>query len=487
MLLALLGAGLGLAVAFACQRLIVTIDPSTLPRVSDLHLSAPVLAFTLVLAVVTAAIFGLAPAMQMARVGPGGALADGSRGSVDAMRSRTRSVLVVAQVAIAVVLVVAAGLLIRTFVSLTRVPSGLQADHVLTLRLSPPPATYVSQADIARFFDAFLERVRALPGVRMAGATSGLPLADPSGDWSFDIQGRPFSPGRRHSGAADWYAVTPGYFDTLRVPLISGRLPFAGDDAGAGDNRVMFLNETAARQFFPGGDPIGHRLKLAGLNQPWRTVAGIVGDMHHRGLATAVPAEMFIPLAQFKHFSATGQARGLTVVIRTDMDPIALVTPVRTALRGLDPEIPPARIRDMESVVATSVADRRLNMVLMASFGALALTLAAIGVYGVMAYQVVKRTREMGVRLALGASADAVRALVIADGMRLVGLGLACGLGLSLAAGGLIQHLLFATDARDVTTLTVAACVLAAAGFVACVIPARRATRVDPMMALRAE
>ena len=486
MLLAGIGAALGLAVAVACQRLVVTIDPSTLPRVSDLSLNAPVLAFTLGLAALTAGVFGLVPALQMARMGPGGTLGGGARGSVDG-RSRTRSILVVAQVAVAAVLVVAAGLLIRTFVSLTSVPSGLQADHVLTLRLSPPPATYASQADIGRFFDRFLERVRALPGVRLAGATSALPLSEASGDWSFDIEGRPFSPGRRHSGAADWYTVTPGYFETLRVTLVKGRLPAAGDDERAGEGRAIFLNESAARQFFPSADPIGHRLKLSGDNQPWRTVAGIVGDLHQRGLGSAVRPEMFIPLAQFKHFSATGQARGLTVVIRTDADPIALVPAVRGALRAIDPEIPPARIRDMPAVVAASVADTRLNMVLMASFGTLALTLAAIGVYGVMAYQVVKRTREMGVRLALGASADSVRTLVVLDGMRLVATGLAVGLGIAVASGGLIQHLLFGTGARDLPTLIVAATVLAAAGFIACVIPARRATRVDPMLALRSE
>ena len=196
---------------------------------------------------------------------------------------------------------------------------------------------------------------------------------------------------------------------------------------------------------------------------------------------------MFIPLGQFKHFTATGQARGITIAIRTDTEPSALVPQVRAALRALDPEIPPARIRDMTTVVASSVADRRLNMVLMTAFGALALTLAAIGVYGVMAYQVVTRTREMGVRLALGASPERVRALVVGDGMRLIGIGLACGLGIAVLSGGLIQHLLFGTHARDVPTFAVAACVLVAAGFVATVIPARRATQVDPMIALRSE
>ena len=484
LLLALTGAAAGLGIAALCQRLVVTIAPSTLPRVSDLQLSVPVLAFTFALAVATACVFGLIPAVQLAGAGRQHAVDPGSRGSVDAMRSRTRSVLIVAQVAVALVLVVGAGLLIRTFVALTRVPSGLQPDHVLTLRLSPPPATYRSQRDISRFFEAYLTRVRDLPAVRSAGASTGLPLANASGDWSFDIEGRPFAPGRRHSAAADWYTITPGYFESLRVPLVRGRLPAAIDQADS-PQPAIFLNETAARQFFPADDAVGHRVKLTGRDQPWRTIAGIVGDVRHRGLGSPVQPELFIPLAQFKHFSDTGQARGLTVVLRTDVDPLALVPAVRAALRELDPEIPPAQIRDMPAVVATSVADQRLNMILMASFGALALALAAIGVYGVMAYQVVTRTREMGVRLALGATPQSVRALIVADGMTLVAIGVVCGLGASIAAGGVVRHLLFGVDPHDPMTLAAAVGAIVSAGFLACIVPARRATRVDPCVALR--
>ena len=484
LLLALSGAALGIAVAAACQQLVVSIAPSTLPRMSDVRLDPPVLVFTFVLAIGTACVFGLIPALQLARAGRG--VDPGSRGSVDAIRSRTRGALIVAQVAVALVLVVGAGLLIRTFVALTKVPSGVQPDHVLTLRLSPPPAAYPSQSDIGRFFDAYLERLRALPAVRTAGASSGLPLANVSGDWSFDIEGRPFAPGRRHSGAADWYTVTAGYFESLRIPLVKGRFPAAQDDATAREPAI-FLNETAARQFFPQGEAVGHRIKLSGRDQPWRTIAGIVGDVRHRGLGSPVQPEMFIPLAQFKHFSETGQARGLTLVVRTEIDPIALVPEVRGALRALDPEIPAAQIRDMPAVVAASVADRRLNMLLMASFGVLALTLAGIGVYGVMAYQVVKRTREVGVRLALGATPDAVRSLIVADGMKLVAVGVACGLGVALAGGGLVRHLLFGVEPHDAATLGGAVVVIAGAGFAACVIPALRATRVDPSVALRLE
>jgi predicted permease len=462
--LAVTGAIAGLGVAALCQRLVVGIDPSTLPRVADLRLSVPVLLFTCGLALVTAIAFGLLPAIQLAQEGGRSALAGGSRGVVSSIRSRTRGLLGIAQVAVAVVLVVAAGLLIRTFVNVMRTPSGLVADHVLTLRLSPPPASYASQADIGRFFDAFLERVRALPGARSAGASTGLPLANISGDWSVDIEGRPVMPGRRHSGAADWYTITPGYFETLRVPLVKGRFPAASDGARSAEPAI-FLNETAARQLFPNGDAVGHRLLLTGRDQPWRTIAGVVGDVRQRGLATPAAAQMFIPLSQFRHFSPTGQARGLTIVIRTENEPLHMVSLVRSALRSLDPEMPAAQVRDMPAVVAASVADRRLNMVLMASFGALALTLAAIGIYGLMAYQVVQRTREMGVRLALGASPASVRALVVRDGMRLVTIGLAMGAAGAIALGRFVSHLLFGVEAQDVATLAAASALLAAVGF----------------------
>jgi putative ABC transport system permease protein len=481
--LSVAGAALGLLVAVWCRRLVLAIDPSTLPRVADMTLDVPVLAFTAGLAITTGLVFGLMPALQVSRVSISDAIASGGRGSAGGTRARVRAALVVGQVGVAVVLLVGAGLLTRSFVNLTRVPSGLDAEGVLTLRVSPPPARYASQHDVNAFFSAFLVRVRALPGVGVAGAATGLPLAVASGDWSFDVEGRPLE-GRRHSAAADWFAVTPGYFESLRIQLVEGRLPGSTDREAAAP--AIFLNQAAARQVFPGGRAIGQRLRLSGPDQPWRTIAGIVGDVHHRGLDRPVRPEMFIPLDQFKHFSVA-QARSLTLVIRTTLDPLALAGPVRASLRAIDPEVPASQVRDMEEVVSRSVADRRLNTVLMGAFGALALALAAIGLYGVMAYQVLQRTREMGVRLALGASPDSVLRLVVSQGMRLVAAGLALGIAAAAALGGWMRTLLYEVPPSDGPTLAGVALLLMAVGGVACLMPARRATRVDPLVALRAE
>ena len=479
------GAALGLLVATACQRLVLMVDPSTLPRVADMQLNVPVLAFTVAIAAGSGLLFGLVPAVQISRDSVIDAMAAGRRGATDGMRGRLRAALVVAQVAVAVALLIAAGLVVRSFVNLVRVPSGLRADHVLTMRVSLPLARYPAQQDVGAFFNRLLDRIRTLPGAELAGAATGLPLSIGSGDWSFDVEGRAIE-GRRHFGAADWYAVTPGYFESLGITLVGGRFPAASDEAAAGAPAI-FLNQTAARSFFPAGDAIGQRLKVTGGDQPWRTVAGIVGDVRHRGLDRPARPEMFFPLAQFKHFSPTAQARALTIVVRTATEPMALAPALRAALREQDAEAPAAQVRDMVSVVSTSVADRRLTTLLMGGFGALALLVAAIGIYGVMAYHVVQRTREMGVRLALGASPDDVLALVVGQGMRLVGVGLAIGVAAAIAFSGLLTRMLFAVAPRDAATLVAAPLVLGLVALVACLVPARRATRVDPSIALRIE
>ena len=384
-------------------------------------------------------------------------------------------------------LLVGAGLLIKSFAKLMNVRSGFNADKVLTVRISLPESRYPGRPDVTGYFERLRERVAALPGVQSSGAASGLPLAVASGDWSFDVEGRPLN-GKKHSGAADWYAVTPGYFETLQIPVVRGRAPLGTDGPDAPP--VVVINETTARTLFPNEDPIGKRVQFSrsrGFAQPWRTIVGIVGDVHQRGLDSPARAEVYFPHAQFQHFSPNAQARSMVVVLKTAVDPATLSAPVRDAVRQLDPDVPAAELRDMDWIVATSVRDRRLNMMLIGAFGVLALALASVGLYGVMAFQVTQRTREMGVRLALGASRADVLSLVVGQGMRLVLAGLVLGAIAAALLSTSIAPMLFDVGPRDLSIFLSVPAVLLTAGLLACYIPARRAMRVDPVSALRAE
>jgi putative ABC transport system permease protein len=485
--LSVAAAALGVALALWLQRLVVATDPAGLPRLDQAGLSVPVLVFAAALAVVTAILFGTMPAVQVSSAASGEALKDGTRGGTEGRRTLTRRALVVAQVAIAAVLLVAGSLLARSFLQVAGTPSGIVPDGVLTLRVSLPPARYPGRTEVAGFFDRALERLRALPSVQVAGAASGLPLSVASGDWNFDIEGRPRVNGRR-PGAADWYVVTPGYFEALGITLVSGRLPLPSDTETA--PHVVFINETAARTLFPEGRAIGTRIRFGGATaaeQPWRTIAGVVGDVRTRGLDQRARPEVFFPHRQFMHFVRGGQARAMSLTVKTAGDPAALVAPIRAELGRLDPEIAAADVAGMRTIISGSVADRRAYMILVGAFGALALVLAGVGLYGVVAFHVAQRTREMGVRLALGATRARVLALVVAQGMRLVGAGLLLGLGAAAVATRPLASLLFEVSPRDGVSFLAAPALLALVGLAACYVPARRATRVDPVVALRGE
>ena len=484
--LAVVAAAAGLLLAVWLQRAIVALDPGALPRLDQARLSMPVLGFTAALACVTGVLFGLVPAFQV-RSASADDLKDGSRGGTEGRRVAARRALVVAQVAIAAILLIGGGLLARSFAQVMREPAGVRPDGVLTMRLALPAQRYPGRAEVAGFFDRALEAIRALPGVSAAGAASGLPLAVASGDWSFDIEGRGRVDGRR-PGAADWYVVTPGYLETLGIASVDGRLPVGSDTETAPP--VVFINETAARTIFPAGDALGKRIRFGGATseeQPWRTIAGILRDVRTRGLDQAPRPEVFFPHRQFLHFVRGGQARAMTFAIRTSGDPLRMAQPVRAELRRLDPEIAAADVRDMSTVIARSVSDRRMHMLLVGSFGLLALVLAAVGLYGVMAFHVTQRTREMGVRVALGASRRDVLGLVVGQGMRLVLIGLVLGVAAAWALGGSLAALLYEVSPLDAVTFVAAPLLLACVGLLACYVPARRAMRVDPVVALRAE
>jgi putative ABC transport system permease protein len=485
--LALFGAAAGLFLAVAITGAVAAGGASVFPRLDEVRLDRTVLLFALALGVGTGLLFGLVPALQMSYARVAGTTTDAARGAVGG-RSRARAALVVCQVSLAIVLVAAAVLLIKSFVRVSQVPRGFDPAGVLTFRVSLPEATYPGRSEIAAFFSRARARLETLPGVRAAGASTGLPLAVASGDWSFDIEDRPRENGR-YPGAADWYVVTPGYFEGLGIQLVRGRLPAESDDEQA--PQVVFVNEATARAFF--GSPeaaLGKRMRMSqsrGPEQPWRTVAGIVGDVRHRGLHAAPRTEIFFPYRQFVHFSQTAQARAMTFVIKTGGAPESLVTPARSILRDLDPAVPAAQARTMEAVVGESLSDRRLNALLIGAFGAVALILAAIGLYGLLAYDVAQRAREIAVRIAVGASRASVLSLVLAHGMRLVLAGIAVGTFASLLATRALSRLLFDVQPHDVTAIVGAAVVLVAVGALASGVPARRAMRVDPALVLKGE
>ncbi|HJR58044.1 MAG TPA: ABC transporter permease [Vicinamibacterales bacterium] len=487
LLLSAMATAIGLVVARWALAVVVATGPAALPRLAQVSLSVPVLLFAAGLAVVTTVLFGLLPAFQLSRARPGDALKDGGRGGSAGARAHVRRALVVCQVALAVVLLVGAGLVLKSFARLLSVPGGFDAEHVLTARIAVPAARYPDLAAVSGFFTRLVERLAVVPGVERAGASSGLPLAVGSGDWSFDIEGRARVNGRR-PGAADWYAVTPGYFEALSIPVVAGRGPLASDTIASPP--VIFINHAAARAIFPGEDPVGRRVQLSrsrGFEQPWRTIAGVVGDVRQRGLDRPARTEIYIPHTQFLHFSPGQQARSMTVVLRSRIAPEQLMSAVRGELRGLDPEIPLADARPMTEVMALSVADRRLNVLLLGTFALLAIVLATVGVYGVIAYDVLHRTREIGIRVALGASRSSILALMLLQGMKLVLLGGVIGIAAAAAITGSMSQLLFEVGPRDAAVFASVAVLLAGAGAAASYVPAWRAARVDPLHALRRE
>jgi putative ABC transport system permease protein len=478
------GAAAGLFVAWSILRAVVQVAQDDLPRVAGARLDVPVLLFAIGVALAAAFLFGALPAVQVSQVSVSDVLGEGGRG-FSSGRTRARRLLVATQVAMAMVLLAGAGLLLKSFVRLQSVASGIDPQNVLSLRLTVPDTRYPGRPEVAAWFARLTAEVRALPGVEAAGAANGLPLAVSTGDWSFDVEGRPRE-GEKHHGAADWFAVTPGYFEALRVRQVSGRLPVETDTWDA--PKVIFLNETAAKTFFPGQDPLGQRLQLTSVNggsQPWRTVAGVVGDVRHRGLERPPRPEMYLPHQQFLHFSATAQARAMSLVVRTAGEPQALARPVRDVVRRLDPEVAVAQVKTMDEVMAMSLAERRRNLGLIGAFAALALLLAAVGLYGLLATTVAQRTREIGVRMAVGARAGQVVGMVVGQALRLVAAGIAAGLVVALAVAGVLADMLFSVVPRDVGVFAAVAGLLALVAALASTVPALRAARIQPVLALR--
>jgi putative ABC transport system permease protein len=354
---------------------------------------------------------------------------------------------------------------------------------VLTLRTSLPPARYGDGASMVRAYTDVGRRLRESPGVQSAGGVTGLPLATTRGDWGVRIEGD--APNAGNGRAADWQVVTPGYFEAMGTAVKAGRTFTEADRADT--LPVIVVNEAMATRFWPGRNAIGRRLTMGG-NGPWITVIGVVTDVHHRGLDAVPRPEMYRPHSQFRYGGSDAPAVStLTWVVRTIGDPRAATGYARAAVQGVDPSLGISDVATMDQVLADSTSDRRLNLMLFALLGGLALALATVGVYGVVAYSVAQRTHEIGVRMAIGARPGDVVRMIVEEGGRLALAGVVAGLALAIAAARLMRGLLFDISAADPTTFVAAPLALLTVALLASYIPARRATRVDPMIALRGE
>jgi putative ABC transport system permease protein len=476
-LLALCGGLAGMLLARWGLDALLALAPANLPRVTDIHLNAGVLVFSLALSVITGLVFGIAPAWLAASADVNEALKQGSRGSTEGgARGRMRSALVVIEVTLALMLLGGAGLLARSFIQLAHVDPGFTPENATVLRLSLPQKKYALPEQQTAFANSLLERVKNLPGVQAAGLTHSMPLVS---DYvlSFNIEGRPaLAPSDLPN--TNYYAVTPDYFRAMGIRLVRGRVFTAQDDAKA--PRVAIINETMARQHFPNEDPVGKRINITNGPDTWREIIGIVGDIKQYGVDKATSNQSYEPFAQVPFSS-------LNVVIRTSGPPAALLGAIRPTVYAVDKDQPIGTIRPLEEIMADSIARQRFAMTLLTVFSLVALVIAAVGIYGVMAYSVVQRTGEFGIRMALGAQQRDVLRLVLTQGGKLIGLGLIIGLAATLAASRAMGSMLFNTSAQDPLTLATITLLLGAVALIACLLPANRATKVNPIEALRVE
>ena len=474
LLLAICGGVLGTLLATWGVSLLVELAETSIPPTVQVKIDATVLGFTLLVSVVTGILFGLAPAFRTAKVNLIDSLKEGSRGEGQgALRSRTRSALVIFESAVAVVLLIGAGLLVRSLVALQNVNPGFDANNLLTMRIDLPRQKYDTAEKAGNFFKELETRVGALPGVEVAGLVTELPFTGQLNDVFFAVEGRaPLPPDQQPGG--DFRRVNQNYFSAMRIPLLRGR-NFTDQEVARGD-KVVIVSQQLVTTVFQNEEPLGKRL-ITFDNQPFEIV-GVVGDLLHQSLAGPPFPAMYFPVRR---------AGGMNLVVRTHGDPMSLAGAVRNEVRSIDPDQPVAAVRPMTEWVDSSVAQPRFQTTLFGLFGALAMILAATGIYGVMSYSVAQRTHEIGVRMALGARRADVLKLVVGQGMLLTMIGVVIGLLAAFALTRVMASLLFGVTARDPITFVVVGALLTAVAFVACFVPARRATKVDPLTALRYE
>ena len=487
LLLSLLGGGTGLLLSIWGTRLLLKLSPVSLPRTHEIQLDSSMIAFTILVSLATAALFGIMPALEASRGEVGEALKEGGRNlSPGRRRSRLMGLFVASQFALAVVLLIAAGLLMRSFFRLLATESGFRTENVVSMSLSLPAANYSSAVQIRSFYQTLLERIESLPGVKAVSAATDLPLTV--------RERRGFTPevasastvGEPRVVAHVW--VLGDYFDALGIRLKSGRF-FTRSDGTTGE-RVVMVNETMARRFWPGEDAVGKRI-CWGNSRIWMTIVGVIVDVKQGPLHTGTIPQTLEPYLQVNpswiEDNVVGVFRSLTLIIRTDRNPATIMPAVRNEIRALDAALPIANVKTLEQHVQASVATQRFNTYLLGVFAVLALTLATIGIYGVMSRSVTQRTHEIGVRMALGARPEDVFKMIVGRGMLLALPGMAAGIAGAFALTRVLSSLLFGISPTDPVTFIAVPLLLAAVALLATYIPARRAIRVDPMIALRYE
>ncbi len=480
-LLATLGGIVGLGIAYGGLILLKTFIPENISQAREISVDFKVLGFTFLVSVITGLIFGLAPALQAARFNQTETLKEGGRDSATGSSGkRIRGLLVMSEVAVSLVLLIGAGLLINSFLRLRNVDPGFRADNLLTMKFVLPEPKYAAFDKRTAFYDDLVQRVEGLAGVKSAAVTTNLPLYRQGNSISISIEGRPAPPPGQEQIVVT-RIISPKYFDTMSIPLLSGR-QFTDQDARTSP-RAVVISETMARRYWPGEDPVGKRIGAGRIQRPedWIQVIGVVKDVRQFELTAEPRPQMYLSYRQAGFFAPRD------LVVKTDVDPASMAATVRNAVWEIDKDQPVSNIKTMEEIFLDSIARQRFSMLLLAIFAAVALVLAAVGIYGVMSYSVAQRTHEIGIRMALGAQTGAVLRLAVGYGLKLVVAGVAIGLIAAFALTRVMSTLLFGVTATDPMTFTLISLLLVFVAAVASYIPARRATKVDPIIALRYE